>query len=55
MELSPGQRIHWEQQLANAEKAVEVARRMLGYKALELSDVQNVNIAGEVAIVEDNE
>lgn len=29
-ELSDSQREHWEQQLIHAEKAVEVAKRMLG-------------------------
>lgn len=53
MELSPAQREHWEKQLANAERAVEVARRMLGYKAIELSTIEGINLAGAVA--EDHE
>lgn len=34
-ELTPEQREHWEQQLEVAERAVEVAMRMLGYLATE--------------------
>lgn len=34
-ELSPEQRAYWEQQLEYAEKAVEVAKRMLGMLAVE--------------------
>lgn len=34
-ELSPEQREHWERQLEAAERAVEVAKRMLGVLAVE--------------------
>jgi hypothetical protein len=38
--LTPEQREHWEHQLENAERSVEVAKRMLGILAVEkgLSD-----------------
>lgn len=35
-ELSAGQQDHWEQQLENAERAVEVAKRMLGLIPMEV-------------------
>ena len=34
-ELTPEQREHWEHQLEAAERAVEVAKRMLGMLAIE--------------------
>jgi len=34
-ELTPEQREHWENQLEAAERAVEVAKRMLGMLAVE--------------------
>ena len=34
-ELTPEQREHWEHQLEVAERAVENAKRMLGYMAVE--------------------
>lgn len=34
-ELTPQQREHWENQLEAAERAVEVAKRMLGQLAIE--------------------
>lgn len=33
--LTPEQREHWEQKLEDAERAVEVAKRMLGHLAIE--------------------
>jgi len=35
-ELTPEQREHWEDQLENAERAVEVAKRMLGMLVTEV-------------------
>lgn len=34
-EMTPEQRAHWENQLEAAERAVEVAKRMLGILAVE--------------------
>lgn len=37
MELSPSQRQHWEKRLIDAERAVELAKRVLGIIAVENS------------------